>query len=202
MRLESQRTLHLPGTPEEVWPLISDPSRLPVLAPEIEDAWHTRGGLVRVLARVGRRRRGWDVKPTVDEARRRIELTSATEGVRFELAVDLERSGAGGCQVRVRMELEPPEVWKAAPQPGGIPRRVVHRLLLSVLLFVLSAFGVVELPSLALPPVAAAFAYAVVGLSFVIGAALLSSAHRPRRTARRRLLPRLGGGGGGAPKAG
>ncbi|HEY3445808.1 MAG TPA: SRPBCC family protein [Myxococcales bacterium] len=195
MRLESQRTLHLPGTPEEIWPLISDPSRLPVLAPEVEDAWPARDGLVRLVARVGRRRRAWNVKLTLDEARHHLELTSATEGVRFELVVDLEKSGDGS-RVQVKMELVPPEVWKAAPQAGGIPRRVVSRLLLSVLLFVLSAFGVVELPALHLPPVAEAFAYAVVGLSFVIGAALLSGTHSPRKgKARRRLLPlpRLGG---------
>lgn len=196
MRLESQRTLHLPGTPEELWPLVSDPSRLPVLAPEVEDAWPVRDGRVRVLARVGRRRRAWNVKPTLDEAKRRLQLSSATEGVRFELSVELEAS-SGGTAVRVKMELEPPEVWKAAPQAGGIPRRVVLRLLLSVILFVLSAFGVVELPALSLPPVAAAFAYAVVGLSFVVGAALLSGAHGRKGKARRRLLPRLGGGKAG-----
>ncbi|MGC4115607.1 MAG: SRPBCC family protein [Myxococcales bacterium] len=198
MRLESQRTLHLPGTPEDLWPLISDPSRLPVLAPEIEDAWPTRDGLVRVLARVGRRRRAWNVKLTLDEAKRRIELESATEGVRFELRADLEKAGDGS-KVHVKMELVPPEVWKAAPQAGGIPRRVVYRLLLSVMLFVLSAFGVVELPALALPPVVAAFAYAVVGLSFVVGAALLSSTHGRHGKPRRRLLPQLGGR---KPKAG
>jgi len=193
MRLESQRTLTLPGKPEDLWPLVSDPSRLPALAPEVEDAWPTRDGLIRLVARVGRRRRAWKVRPSIDEARRRLELSSATEGVSFRLVVTLEGDGEGS-KVRVELELEPPAVWGGSAHAQGVPRRVVQRLLLSVLLFMLSAFGVVELPAMRLPAVAAAFAYAVVGLAFVMGAALLASAHGPRRgKAHRRLLPRLGG---------
>ena len=188
MRLESQRTLHLPSPPEDVWPLVSDPSHLPVLVPEVEDAWYLKDGRIRLVCRLGRRHRTWNACPQADEAGRRLELSSASEGVRFSLRVSVEKAAAGGTDVKVSMELEPPEVWGAAPRPGGIPRRAVERLLLSALLFALSAFGVLELPALRLPPAAAAVAYAVVGLSFVIGAALLSSAHgstkarkKPRR---------------------
>lgn len=194
MRLESQRTLHLASPPEEVWSLVCDPSRLPALAPEVEDAWHAKDGLVRLVARLGRRRRAWNVRPVQDDAARRLELVSATDGVKFRLVVGVEPAEKGS-KVSVTMELEPPEKWGAAPQPGGIPRRVVQRLLISVLLFVLSAFGVVELPALQLPTVAQDVAYAVVGLAFVVGAALLTGAHGGSRRGkpRRKLLPRLPG---------
>ncbi|MBI5548709.1 MAG: SRPBCC family protein [Deltaproteobacteria bacterium] len=193
MRLESQRTLVLPATPDEVWRLLSDPGRLPILAPEIEDAWAVRGGLVRVLARMGRRRRSWRVKLTADEGKRRLELDSATPDVHFHLEATVEPAPEGS-RVQVQLMLEPPQVWKPDPQPGGVPRRVVQRLLLSVMLFALSAFGVVELPSLRLAPMPAAIAYALVGAAFVVAAALLSSAHSPRNPrARRPLLPRVPG---------
>ena len=194
MRLDSQRTLTVTAPPEEVWALLADPARLPALAPEIEDVRPTRDGLLRVVARLGRRRRTWNVRRDLDDEKRRLELTSQTEGVHFRLVATVEKAEKGS-KVAVTMELVPPEVWKATPLPDGIPRRVVQRLLLSVVLFVLSAFGVVELPSLQMPPIAEAFAYAVVGLSFVMGAALLSSAHPHRKSkGRRRFLPKLGGG--------
>ena len=142
MLVESQRTLLLPGTPDEVWKLLSDPARMSVLAPEIEDAWTIRGGQLRVVARLGRRRRAWRVKPVVDEASHRLALDSATPGVGFHLEAVVE-AAPEGARVKVNLRLEPPEIWKADPQPGGIPRRVAQRLLLSVVLFALTAFGVV-----------------------------------------------------------
>lgn len=189
MRLSTERTLVVPGAPDDVWRLVSDPSRLSVLAPEIEDAAPTRSGNLRVVARLGRRRRTWKVQSTVDDAQRKLSLVSATPGVHFQLQATVE-AAEGGSKVLVKMELEPPETWKANPQPGGIPRRAVQRLLLSVLLFALSAFGVVELPSMRLASTLESIAYAVVGLAFVVGAALLSSAHtsRPGRPRRKGLL--------------
>lgn len=196
MRLESQRTLVLPGSPADVWRLLSDPMRLSVLAPEIEDAWPDQDGNVRILARLGRRRRSWRAKPTLDESKHRLELDSATEGVDFHLEASVDKAPEGST-VKVRLRFQPPEVWKANPQPGGIPRRVVQRLLVSFMLFALSAFGVIQLPSASLPRPLAALAYAVVGLAFVVAAALLSSAHGPRPgRPRRRLLPRMPGLGG------
>jgi hypothetical protein len=194
MRLQSQRTLLLPGSPEEVWRLLSEPARLSVLAPEVEDAWPLRDGLLRVVARLGRRRRAWSVRPTLDAQAHRLELDSATSGVSFHLEASIEPA-AEGSTVRVAFSFEPPETWKANPQPG-IPRRVAQRLLMSVLLFSLSAFGVVELPSLSLSRPVETAAYAVVGLSFVLAAALLSGAHGARRSRSRRRFLGLPASGG------
>ena len=187
MRLESQRTLVLPGPPEEVWRLISDPARLSVLAPEIEEAWPVKGGLLRVVARIGRRRRAWRARLVLDEGQRRLELDSATAGVGFHLVARVEPAPEGA-KVEVSHTFAPPEVWKPDPQPGGIPRRVAQRILLSFALFALSAAGVVELPSFELSRPVAAVAYGVVGAAFLVAAALLSSAHNPRKARRKGLL--------------
>jgi hypothetical protein len=195
MRLESQRTLVLPGQPEEVFRLLSDPARLSVLAPEIEDAWPVKGGLWRLTARLGRRRRTWRSRLTLDEAARKLELTSATEEVVFNLTAQVEPAPEGAV-VKVSLRFEPPEVWKANPQPGGIPARVVQRLLLAFILFALSAVGVVELPALELTRVEGAVAYGVVGATFVVAAALLSSTPNPRKGRRKGLF--LGRGAKGS----
>lgn len=183
MRIETQRNLLLPNPPGEVWRLLSDPSRLSVFAPEIADAWPVADGLLRVVARVGMRRRACKVKPTLDAEKHRLVLESATEGVAFHLEAQLAPEGSG-TRATVSLTLQPPDVWKATPKPGGIPRRVVQRLLISFALFAVSATGVVQLPDLGLPQWAEAVAYAFVGLSFVVGAALLTSARAPRQRPR------------------
>lgn len=191
MRLESQRTLILPGAPDEVWELLCDPSRLAVLAPEIEDAYALRSGLIRVFARLGRRRRSWRARPKLDRAQRRLELESATPGVLFRLTANVDPVPEGS-EVRTRLQLEPPDTWEPNPQARAVPRRVVQRLLVSILLFSVSAAGVVALPSLKLTRAMAAIAYAIVGVAFVVGAALLSSARSPRSAyGRRSLFSRL-----------